>query len=366
MRDPINEPGRHVAWLLTELEHQTNNRLSTETQQNLLAEVSAHLDATIRARLELGMDSFQAEKEAVELFGHPRAYIGDLLCVHETEETPNNRWQWLRGDRATVIYSSGFLFTWLLLHCILNGSLALMTSTAVLLRLTAVTLFGAAIAIRSFNFRKIQVAPLVISSIGGYVLGMVVLTSFWTTFNWSGRTFILPNSLAKEVLDYDQSNVGAMRMDFKKLARGLWLHTHDLSPTQLAALTPMDRRLLFSSVMWTPQFRNHYSEQQGFRGLDIDFTFTPVSSYRSVNRVWQDNTPTMLNKSSEALSVAQSQISGIENSHRHFPVNLIRNMLTYGSQMLPAFFFLLVANVVGTCLGSVRQLLLRRSRVKAI
>ncbi|MFX8577801.1 permease prefix domain 1-containing protein, partial [Acinetobacter baumannii] len=83
VNDPLEFTGKRVGWLLTELEHQAGERVSEETRKEILQEVSAHIDSALQARLELGMDPIEAEREAVEQFGPPSAYLDELLRVHE-------------------------------------------------------------------------------------------------------------------------------------------------------------------------------------------------------------------------------------------------------------------------------------------
>ena len=103
MKHYLDQEGQRVGWLLTELEKQTTERLSDEAMQGLLDEVRCHIDAAIRARLELGMEPIEAEREAVEAFGAPQDYVEDLLRVHEHFASKHTLASTLLGDRRVTL-----------------------------------------------------------------------------------------------------------------------------------------------------------------------------------------------------------------------------------------------------------------------
>ena len=95
--------GRVTGWLITEIERKTDGRLTDVIRQGILDEVEAHLDAAIRARIELGMETNQAEREAVEVFGTPDIFLTGILAVYESDtEKSKPRESLLRGDPTTI------------------------------------------------------------------------------------------------------------------------------------------------------------------------------------------------------------------------------------------------------------------------
>jgi hypothetical protein len=69
---------KHLDWLVVELERQAKDRLSDEDTRELVREVEAHIDAAVRARVDLGMELEAAEKEAVEAFGEPKRIVDEI------------------------------------------------------------------------------------------------------------------------------------------------------------------------------------------------------------------------------------------------------------------------------------------------
>jgi hypothetical protein len=166
--------GKYASWLITEIEFQMENRLSEESRQALLDEVTSHLDAAIRARLELGMEPIQAEREAVELFGRPEAYVNELLAIHEGASPSSAvKWFWLAGDRRTIltlwlgsICATGTTF---LEHGNLHSPFLLLVGV------------GTAWFLGKYSYRtrRLQLLPIAISTLGIYSVWSAVTMLMW-------------------------------------------------------------------------------------------------------------------------------------------------------------------------------------------
>src|SRR5579872_7360377 len=75
--------------LTGEIKGLCRGRIDPAWQQEMLTEVSAHLDAAIRARLELGMPLAEAEEEAVSAFGDPLHFVAKMA---ERHPIPQHSW----------------------------------------------------------------------------------------------------------------------------------------------------------------------------------------------------------------------------------------------------------------------------------
>ncbi len=78
--------GRHE--LLDELERHARCSLSSEKTETLVAEAAEHLDASIRARLELDTLPEIAEREAILEFGNPKEIVARFAAVNRARFQP--------------------------------------------------------------------------------------------------------------------------------------------------------------------------------------------------------------------------------------------------------------------------------------
>lgn len=76
---------KNLNWLIVELERHGADRLSPEETRGLVEEVKAHVAEGIRARIDLGMNQEQAERETVEAFGDPEKVVREIARAGKKE-----------------------------------------------------------------------------------------------------------------------------------------------------------------------------------------------------------------------------------------------------------------------------------------
>jgi len=261
MKDLFDTEGRRVAWLLHEIERQTTDRLSEKSRQDLLDEVSAHLDAAIQARLELGMSPLEAETEAVESFGHPKAYIDDLLAVHEKAATNSIPVRHSRfGDRKTMTalaVAAVYSCFWIL------SGIRTVEVQAILIGLSLVAI---PFAIYSYRARRVQFFPIFLSSMATYLALCFVMCLTWHNLWLHGGLGIMPRWEAGHQKELDQASLSKIDSMLIPLHRRLMLHGNPNRPG-LAALNlpsaesllvpvprdiPYNNKTLVFEYNWTP------------------------------------------------------------------------------------------------------------------
>jgi hypothetical protein len=192
MKNLFDSEGRRVGWLLTEIERQTAERLSEESRLNLLDEVACHLDAAIQARLELGMTPVEAEREAVDAFGHPQAYVDDLLRIHEGGELEKPKMSGLKGDRRTM------LIFW---------AMTILSSVSLLIGakhwsgqvcIASFVVLGPIFATYSYRARRVQLVPLFLATALGCAMFTLGFTLTWDDLWSHGGMGFMPKWQAKE------------------------------------------------------------------------------------------------------------------------------------------------------------------------
>jgi hypothetical protein len=197
MSSYLDPHGRRIGWLITEIEKQTEDRLSEESRQHLLDEVECHLDAAVRARLELGMSPIEAEKEAVEAFGHPKAYVDDLLKVHEgIDDKPNQALLFRMDPWSKVAFWCASVVGGLFL-------LASYRSSAIWVLLLGVGISISAFAVASFRARRIQAIPIFGSTLLVYPVIALAFSFCWVNLYAHGDMGLMPRSEAVRQLARD-------------------------------------------------------------------------------------------------------------------------------------------------------------------
>jgi hypothetical protein len=91
--------------LIHEIIAATTGRLPTTEIVNLTDEVRAHLDASIQARLELGMPAEEAELEAIACFGDPTKFVQQIVSLHAVEPPK------YRALLLTMVVAITYVFT---------------------------------------------------------------------------------------------------------------------------------------------------------------------------------------------------------------------------------------------------------------
>jgi hypothetical protein len=347
MKDLFDQNGRRVAWLLTELEHQTENRLSDETRHELIAEVSAHLDSAIRARLELGMAPIDAEREAVELFGHPKTYVDELLAIHESAETaPTRPWQWVRGDRATL---ASFWGAMLFVSSFLLSQGAILSHESACLVLLA---FACLLAFFSFRARRIQLFPIALAAMGGYVTLVLAITLSWTTFVANDYPYGVPKWKASEVLAQDRSILEEIKQPMAKLQHGLSLHVGKVSSRKIAGMSPADKALFFSSPTLTSKSLSMYGELSRAQPEISQILYVPASNGEEASGIWRTTGKQAYSELKRSQAECNLQISGILGTQNQSGAkNFLQNIWSYRTA-LPLFLtFGLLVNALAGGLG---------------
>lgn len=161
--------------LLSEIRRLAANQFSAERLAEVDQELRAHLDASIQARLELGLETQQAEREAVAAFGDPKAFIRELAGVH------------LRGAHTfdpgfTKVWfiSIGLLFLFVICLEIWHLQWSAVASVMQLAWLTV----GALTAYLSWRLARFQLPSMAYAIVLGAVLMSLVQTPFRASVNF--------------------------------------------------------------------------------------------------------------------------------------------------------------------------------------
>ncbi len=75
--------------LIGEIRGLSRGRIDSRQQEVIIDEVQAHLDAAIKARLELGLSEVEAQEEAVSAFGDPLDFVTKMVLRHPS---PKHSW----------------------------------------------------------------------------------------------------------------------------------------------------------------------------------------------------------------------------------------------------------------------------------
>jgi len=177
---------RQVGWILTEIERQSEKGFSEELRQQLLDEASAHLDAAIQARLEMGVDPDIAAKDAVKEFGSPKEYVDELRKTYQQA----NRTQvtesvsgWSRAALVTLWIWIPYSMIW-----IVCGRF----TTAVSLMFAGAILGAPIFAYCSFKSRQILVKAIGLSCLSAYLLLNLCVMTSWHNLWAHGGTTVVP------------------------------------------------------------------------------------------------------------------------------------------------------------------------------
>jgi hypothetical protein len=340
MNNLTNQEGRRIGWLLTEIENQTQGQLSDEARQNLIAEVASHLDTSIRARIDAGMNPLDAEIDAVKSFGPPNDYLTDLLDVHSQGKARTPRL--FRGDRALAI--SYLLLTLSLMTCLLSG---IRDNTMTMLMVIA-AIFGSAFAFFSFLSRRIQLIPLAGASIAATVIFMVAATIFWTNLNVYGGMGVVPNWQIASIRAENQRQIRILRPIVATLEAGVSLHSRYLTESKLASLNPEQQKLAMSipEDVGLPTF-NHWRVAS-----DARLVLKPAKSLTQANYAWDSGGHQLLYNLEPRLDSSEQYIAvtshlGPKRYLAELGFNFWQNMVAF-----PAWFgFTFVINFIFGGLG---------------
>jgi len=277
----MNSDGRQVAWLLVELEHQTNGRLSDESKQLLLDEVAAHLDAAIQARLELGMTPLEAEVEAVEAFGHPQSYVDDLLSVHErSKPTVKNTW-YRSGDRRTLITLS--ILSAFCTVCILTGIPSFENPATLIAVLAALPVF----AVFSFKARRIQAIPVAIVCAATFITLNLGMSLTWRNLWAHGGTGTYPQWQMEQLEAHAHSTVAKLDQMLVPLQHRAALHAKYPHEWNLTGATTDEMRELLEFPL-EHRIEPRDSSQPGWvTSADRVISYTMAGDPITANILWQ-------------------------------------------------------------------------------
>ena len=207
-----------VGWLLSEIERKVEGRLSTEEQQSLLDEVASHLDAAIRARIELGTAPEQAEHEAVRAFGKPDAYVDELLAVHEKPVTQKKNWfQKSKPDRPTIA-----AFCAACLWFPIYGLVELRYGGMHWLAFLGMALV-AAFAYFSFRARRVQILSIGLATLGAYFVSILMFSTLWLNLANHGSENVLPIPIwqASAAREAETARIADIDRELADFQRGL-------------------------------------------------------------------------------------------------------------------------------------------------
>ena len=244
---PLEPQGQRVQWLLAELETRTAGRLSEESQQSLLDEVASHLDAAIRARIELGSEPEQAELDAVRSFGSPDAYFTELLAVHENPLRRIKPWlQVGRPDRPTLV-SFCAACVWFPIYGLFD-----LQHSGILWLGTVGPVLVAAFAYFSFRARRVQILSIGAATLGAYFVSILVFSTLWLDLANHGvdRETLIPVWKASAARQIQLQGFTAMDRGLADLNHAVSMHYEQMSPDQIAHLPMRDRSLLFRIIGW--------------------------------------------------------------------------------------------------------------------
>lgn len=361
MKDIFEENGRRVSWLLTELEHQTENRLSDDSRQELLSEVAAHLDSAIRARLELGMVPLDAEREAVELFGHPKVYVDELLAVHEgVQETKPHPWLWLKGDRRTLVtFWAAMLFATVFL--VSQQSMMSVDLAAVIW-----IGFGIVLGYVSFRVRRIQLLPMALAALAGYVVLTLGITAFWTTFEYNGYPYAVPNWKVQKVLAEDESILEKVIQPLAKLQHGLSVLTLHHSAAATKEEVAESKALLKSEPIITFNEVDRYYAPTDLSPALLHILYVPAKNEVEAEHAWRVTGKRVVDEFKRSKDQCEMQITGIKDAQKQFAVvSFVKNLWSYRPAVLGFLGFGIVINLLGGGLGwlTARPWRRRRRRV---
>ena len=337
---------RHVGWLLTEIEHQVDGRLSPASQQALLDEVDGHLDAAIRARLELGMDQEEAEREAVAEFGAPQSYVDQLLAIHERFENRSIlvskeskvHWPTLISFFAGCIWS----VIWSILSVNREGS-AFMNGIGVLC--------FASFAFFSYKARRPQVIPIAITTVCAYVAAIVLCSlTCLNLYHFGGQGSIFVSE-AGENRAVNQSIVNNLDPMLVTLRRGLELHDHKLSAAEVNSLSPSDRKLLYSVPVVFPHNSSPVSLTTGPSRREA-IRFASTTNFALASSEWHGTGARALGSLSAARESLEKQLVAIEAAEASYPFGILGNTLVAQLGLIPVWFTVgTILNLFVLCLG---------------
>jgi len=230
------DPGtRQIGWLLTEVERESSRSMTPLLQRELIDEAAAHLDASIQARLELGMDPEVATREAVHEFGDPREFVKEIRKTYERanrKEVSDQGSKWAKVAGYTMVSYAAFAIL-----CTAGGTFDW--------RLPLI-LVGAAIAIpafawASFKSRRLMTGQIAAGCLAAYVGLNLLLTLTWHNLSAHRGSSVLPGWQADSFAVMLRSEItqADSRLSSAKLSvedRRMYEQMKSSAETNLAAL----------------------------------------------------------------------------------------------------------------------------------
>jgi hypothetical protein len=188
--------------LIGEIRGLSLGRVEQGRIEEIAEEVRAHLDAAVRARLELGMLPAEAEAEAVAAFGNPILVVNELASLHPAK----SKTAFDRGVTRSLFCSLLGLCSFI---CFVESRPRMGDWSLVLYVVLWLGAF-AWIATESWRARRVQVFP-ILTALG---LGALLFAGL-QSLNWSADAHA---SLSTGMLKSDvNANYGRAATDFRTL-----------------------------------------------------------------------------------------------------------------------------------------------------
>lgn len=317
MKHYLDPEGRRVGWLLTELERQTEDRLSDESRKSLIGEVECHLDAAIQARLELGMSQSEAEIEAVEAFGHPKQYVDDILRIHERSQNPQTRSTVVFGEKRTMAIF--WIGTILSAGLLVSGFKSIIVPGIIVGLIAVAPFFG----YYSFKARRIQAAPIFFASFVACLALTTCLSFTWHNLWAHDGMGVIPRWEAAERKKADERTVAQLESLIVSLRHHDALHRKFQNPLSLTRATVDDLwefgqiPVLSSNPKNTNVTSSLYTWQED---TDLSIKYKYAGDLESYNRAWDKIGTALLDHLERRQQEASSRISAIAKAQAAPPL----------------------------------------------
>jgi hypothetical protein len=219
---------------LEDLRHRALLELEEDVAEALVQEVRLHLDASLRARLELGTAPCDAERETLDAFGGARELIARLSDVHEGRDG-------LLGAHRPTMYWATACVAWTLLLLLVGPSLpsaALPIGLSILFSI----LFGGFLW-QSYRSKRWQVLPLAGFGACTFVASAILMGSLWLNLWSAGGIGYVPVWQVEQYLRDSSSVVASLQPQVERFDAGYHAFRRDMRPpaefvTQDGVLVP--------------------------------------------------------------------------------------------------------------------------------